>query len=147
MSANPDQVYLSRKIHFSSAHRYYLPDWSEEKNQAVFGPCANPFGHGHNYDLEVTVFGPVDPKTGMVINLVDLDAILDQKIMTPLDHRYLNHEVEFFQSRVPTTENIILFCWQELEGCFQAPMKLFKLKLYENPELFVEYYGPNSPLL
>lgn len=134
-------VYLSRKIYFSSAHRYHKPDWSDEKNQEVFGPCNNPHGHGHNYELEVTIEGNVDPDNGMVINLTDLDHILKSKIMAPLDHRFLNYEVPFFQSTVPTTENLAVYCWQELVDEFQAPNRLHRVKLYENPELFVEYYG------
>jgi len=140
-----DFVLLSRKIYFSSAHRYHIESWSADKNLAVFGACNNPYGHGHNYELEVTVLGPVNEDTGMVINLTDLDLILKEKIMNPLDHRHLNHEVPYFKDRVPTTENIILFCWEELFPCFSHPLSLYKLKLYENPELFVEYYGDNTP--
>ena len=92
------------------AHCYHNPNWSEEKNAKVFGPCNNPYGHGHNYELEVTISGPVDPDTGMVINLSDLDKILKQEIMEPLDHRHLNHEVAHFQTNVPTTEEIAIYC-------------------------------------
>lgn len=137
-------VYLSRKIYFSSAHRYHNSNWSDEKNREVFGPCNNPHGHGHNYELEVTIFGEVDQDDGMVMNLTDLDHILKDKIMSQLDHRFLDREVDFFKDKIPTTENIIYYCWQQLEQEFKAPNKLFKLKLYENPELFVEYYGQTN---
>ncbi len=138
------KVYLSRKIYFSSAHRYHNPEWSDQKNKDVFGPCNNPHGHGHNYELEVTIHGAIDEQNGMVMNLTDLDRILREKIMSHLDHRFLDREVDFFKSRVPTTENIAHYCWQQLEAEFNEPNKLFKLKLYENPELFVEYYGETS---
>ena len=137
-------TYLSRKIYFSSAHRYHNPNWDEAKNKEVFGPCNNPHGHGHNYELEVIIKGPVDPDTGMVMNLTDLDHILKDKIMKALDHRHLNFEVDFFKENIPTTENIAVYCWNELQPCFESPQSLYKLRLYENPELFVEYYGETS---
>lgn len=138
-----DKVYLSRKIYFASGHRYHINDWSDEKNKEVFGPCNNPHGHGHNYELEVTIVGPVDPKTGMVINLTDLDQILKDSVMAPLDHRFLNYEVEFFKTVVPTTENIAVFCFNEIQKLIPSEIDLHKVKLYENSELFVEYYGEN----
>ena len=140
------KVYLSRKIYFSAAHRYHNPEWSDQKNKDVFGPCNNPHGHGHNYELEVTIHGTIDENSGMVMNLTDLDRILRDKIMSQLDHRFLDREVDFFKSRIPTTENIVHYCWLQLESEFRKPNKLFKLKLFENPELFVEYYGQTIDL-
>lgn len=140
------KVYLSRKIYFSAAHRYHNPNWSDQKNKEIFGPCNNPHGHGHNYELEVTIHGDIDADNGMVMNLTELDQILKDKIMSQLDHRFLDREVEFFKTQIPTTENIIYFCWQQLQNEFKTPNRLFKLKLYENPELFVEYYGQTIDL-
>ena len=134
-------VYLSRKIYFSCAHRYHNPNWSDRKNQEVFGPCNNPHGHGHNYELEVTLKGEVDPHTGMVMNLSDLDAILQDKIMKPLDHRHLNHEVPYFTEIIPTTEEIAIYCWKEIAASLKKPIRLYSVRLYENPELYVDYYG------
>ncbi len=134
-------VYLSRKIYFSCAHRYHNPEWSDQKNQEMFGPCNNPHGHGHNYELEVTLYGPVNTDTGMVMNLTDLDEILKKKIMLPLDHRHLNHEVSYFEKRIPTTEQISLFCWKEISESLKKPIQLHRVRLFENPELYVDYYG------
>lgn len=134
-------VQLSRKIYFSSAHRYHNQAWSDEKNREIFGPCNNPHGHGHNYELEVTLSGPVDPDTGMVINLTDLDQILKDEIMAPLDHRHLNYEVSYFKENVPTTEAIAIFCWNQILDALPNTLKLEKVRLHENAELFVEYYG------
>lgn len=134
-------VQLSRKIYFSSAHRYHNPTWSAEKNREIFGPCNNPHGHGHNYELEVTLSGPVDPDTGMVINLTDLDQILKEEIMNPLDHRHLNHEVDYFRENVPTTEAIAIFCWNQIDRALPTSLKLVKVRLHENSDLFVDYYG------
>ncbi|PCJ19875.1 MAG: 6-pyruvoyl tetrahydrobiopterin synthase [Candidatus Cloacimonadota bacterium] len=137
------KVFLSRKIFFCSGHRYHINEWSDEKNKEVFGPCNNPHGHGHNYELEVTVYGPIDKKTGMVINLTDLDAILKTSIMKPLDHRFLNYEVDYFKKIVPTTENITVFCFLEIQKLIPNGIDLYRVKLYESKDLFVEYYGEN----
>ena len=139
------RVVLSRKIHFSCAHRYHKDDWTGEKNQEVFGVCNNPHGHGHNYELEVSLEGPVQEDTGMVMNLADLDLLLKERIMAPLDHRFLNFEVDYFKSHVPTTENIVIFCWKQISAHLQGPASLHRLRLYETSDLFVDYYGDVTP--
>jgi len=139
-----DSLILSRKIYFSCAHRYHKDSWSDEKNREVFGVCNNPHGHGHNYELEVGIKGPVDPDTGMVMNLTDLDRLLKEQIMAPLDHRFLNFEVDFFKTEIPTTENIVIFCWNQIEAHLKGPARLHHLRLYETPDLFVDYYGQVS---
>src|ERR1019366_4745039 len=120
-------IYLTRKAEFSAPHDYANPEWTPEENLRVFGKCANLNGHGHNYTLEVTVAGPVDAATGFVIDLKRLKDIL-------------NLEVPEFASRVPTTENLAVAIWQRLHSHLH-PARLHRVRLYEQPDLFVDYYG------
>lgn len=133
-------IYLTRKCEFSAAHYYYNPELSEEENRKLFGKCANRNGHGHNYTLEVTVRGEVDPVTGFLIDLKDLKEIMNREVMDVLDHRHLNKEVAEFAGRNPTTENIAVYIWQRLEARL-ANAKLHRIRVYESPELFVDFYG------
>jgi 6-pyruvoyltetrahydropterin/6-carboxytetrahydropterin synthase len=135
-------TYLTRVIHFSAAHRYYRPEWSEERNLATFGPCANPHGHGHNYSLEVTVGGIPDPSTGFAVDIAALDALLDARVRAPLDHQHVNHAIpEFGPGRlVPTTENLVIWIWRQIQPEL-AGGRLVRLRLQEDPGLFVDYFG------
>ncbi len=130
------QVLLTKRIEFSSSHRYVRPEWDEAKNRAVFGPCFNPPAHGHNYLLEVTVAGEVDPKTGMVINLFDLKRVL-LDVIEEFDHKNFNLDMPYFKDRIPTSENIARVLWGKLEH--QADIgRLHTLRLYEDEDLFAE---------
>jgi 6-pyruvoyltetrahydropterin/6-carboxytetrahydropterin synthase len=133
------QLTLTRRVRFSAAHRYFRPEWSEERNRAEFGPCANPHGHGHDYLLEVTVAAPVDPLTGFSASLPALDALLRREVLEPLDHQHLNHAVPEFASGglVPTTENILLWIWPRLRGKLPGA-RITRLRLHENPDFFVD---------
>ena len=108
-------VRILRTVRFSAAHRYHSDALSEEENRRVFGKCHRPHGHGHNYRLDVAVEGPVDPVTGMVVNLADLDALLKEKVVEPLDHSFLNLDIPHFASVVPTCENLAAWLWEVLE--------------------------------
>src|ERR1700733_11287263 len=98
------KVTLTRRYSFSASHRLHSDQMSEAENQTLYGKCNNPYGHGHNYVVEVTLAGPVDPATGMIANLVDLDAYVSSRVIEPFDHTYLNKDVPAFRDRVPTTE-------------------------------------------
>jgi 6-pyruvoyltetrahydropterin/6-carboxytetrahydropterin synthase len=136
-------ILLTRKADFSSAHFYYNPAWSEEENQRVFGKCANRNGHGHNYTLEVTVAGEIDPVSGFVVDLKQLKEILEQEVVSVYDHRHLNYEVPEFATSVPTTENIAIAIWNRLDG--KVPnAKLYRVRVYEMPDLFADFYGEHS---
>jgi 6-pyruvoyltetrahydropterin/6-carboxytetrahydropterin synthase len=139
------QLFLTRRVRFSAAHRYHRPDWSEERNRQAFGPCANPHGHGHNYLLEVTVAGEVDPETGFSADLPALDELLRRQVVAPLDHQHINHAVPEFApgGLIPTTENILLWIWPRLEGKL-GTAHLVRLRLHENDEFFVDYAGPSE---
>ena len=108
-------VYLTRKCEFSASHYYHNPEFSAEENRRIFGKCNNLNGHGHNYTLELTVKGEVDPKSGFVINLVDLKEILNREVLDVFDHRHLNKEVPEFATQIPTTENIAISIWRRVE--------------------------------
>lgn len=138
-------TYLTRSVRFAAAHRYARPEWSDERNREVFGPCSNPHGHGHNYVLEVTVAGEPDPETGFSVDLGALDALLREEVVRPLDHQHVNHAVaEFGPGRtVPTTENLVLWIWERLEGRVPGA-RLVRLRLREDVDLHVDYYGPDG---
>ena len=133
-------IYLTRKCEFSASHYYHNPDWPDERNRQVFGKCANLNGHGHNYTLEVTVRGEIDPVTGFVVDLKELKDILNREVVDAMDHRHLNKEVPEFASKIPTTENIAIAIWQRLVEKLNVA-KLHRVRLYEMPDLFVDFYG------
>jgi len=133
-------IYLTRKCEFSASHFYHNPQWSEQENLRAFGKCANLNGHGHNYTLEVTVKGEIDPVTGFVVDLKELKDILNREVIDAMDHRHLNKEVPEFASTIPTSENIAIAIWQRLEQKLNVA-KLHRVRLYELPDLFVDYYG------
>jgi 6-pyruvoyltetrahydropterin/6-carboxytetrahydropterin synthase len=133
-------IYVTRRVEFSAAHYYHNPDLSPEENRRIFGRCSNPHGHGHNYTLEVTVAGEVDPTTGMVVDLTDLKQLLEQEVLQLMDHRFLNKEVPVFADTIPTTENIAVEIWKLLAPKLTLG-KLHRIRLYETPDLFVDYYG------
>ena len=133
-------VYLTRKAEFSAAHYYHNPALSPDENLRIFGKCNNPNGHGHNYTLEVTVKGAVDPKSGFVVDLKQLKDIMNREVLDALDHRHLNKEVAEFANRIPTTENIATAIWQRLVTKLTTA-QLHRVRVYETPDLFVDFYG------
>ncbi|MBE8221999.1 MAG: 6-carboxytetrahydropterin synthase [Bdellovibrionales bacterium] len=134
------KISLSRRSYFSAAHRYYNDKWTDAVNKKVFGLCYSEKGHGHNYILDTFVSGPVNKDTGMIINLIDLDSLL-QNFVKLLDHKHLNFDLSHFKTLVPTTENIAEFCFKEIKILLRnnAPLiKLDKIRLYENQDLWVD---------
>ena len=138
-------IYVSRQEHFNAAHKLYNPDWSEEKNTEVFGPCANANWHGHNFDLIVTVKGEPDPDTGFVIDLKKLSILIREKITDKVDHKNLNLDVDFMIGKMASTEVLAMEFWKILEPHIShisnGRGKLHSIKLYETPRNFVEYFG------
>lgn len=134
---------VHRKAHFNAAHRLFRKDWSEEKNNAVFGKCNNPHYHGHNYELVVSVTGSIDPETGFVINLKELKHLIKTKVEVPFDHKNLNEEVPEFQDLNPTAENIAKVIWEKLRPEIERKLTL-EITLYETPRNFVSYNGKSS---
>lgn len=132
-------VQLSRRYSFSASHRLHSAAFSEEENRRLYGKCANPYGHGHNYVLEVTVAGPVDAATGMVANLAELDAFVGRAVLEPFDHKYLNDEVAEFRAAVPTTENLCREIWRRLKPFPAARLK--RVRIEETSKNSFEYEG------
>ena len=134
-------LHLTRKEHFNAAHRLYNPVWSEEKNNEVFGICANPHFHGHNFELFVTVKGVPDEGTGCVINLKELKIIIQKEIIDELDHKNLNIDVPWLSHCIPSIENVVVEIWKRLSAAIPAPAVLTKVTLWETINNYVEYYG------
>ena len=141
-------ILLTRKAEFSSAHFYWNAAWSLEQNQRVFGKCANRNGHGHNYTLEVTVAGDVDPVTGFVVDLKWLRDVIEREVLAAWDHRHLNLDVPEFAATestatIPTTENLAIAAWKRLEPSVHKAdgARLSRVRVYETPEIFAEFRG------
>ena len=134
------RVSITRIVKFNAAHRVYNPSFSDEENRRLFGKCNNPNWHGHNYVLEITVEGEVDPGTGFVVNLAEVKRIAEREIVDAIDHKNLNLDVPFMSGTIPSTENLVLACWRVLAPQL-APARLAKLKLWETDNQYVEYDG------
>ena len=135
------KVKVTRRVHFCAAHRLGREEWTEARNREVFGQCANPNWHGHNYELEVTVAGEPDPETGYVIDLAALKRILDERVVARLDHKNLNLDVDFLEGVMPSTENVAVAIWRQLEGAIPGPGRLFEVVLRETPRNSAVYRG------
>ena len=134
------KVTVSRKAHFNAAHRLYRKDWSDEKNNLVFGKCSNPHFHGHNYELIVHVTGNIDPETGYVMDMKNLKNLIKLEVEDKLDHKNLNQEVPEFYNKIPTAENIVVFIFNALRPNLNSGHQL-SITLYETPRNFVSYSG------
>ncbi len=141
-------VYLSRHEHFNAAHKLYNPNWSKEKNVEVFGPCANENWHGHNFELIVTVCGHPDPDTGFIVDLKKLSTLIRNEVVEKLDHKNLNLDVDFMKGKMASTENLVIEIWKILEDKLPGITsrgKLYRVRLFETPRNFVEYFGDKAP--
>ena len=134
-------VYLTRIEHFNAAHKLYNPRWSKEKNEELFGVCANENWHGHNFDLYVTIKGTPDPDTGFLMDAKKLSKLINEKILEQLDHKNLNLDVPFLKDMMCTSENLAVVIWQQLEPHLPVNVQLHAIKLYETPRIYVEYFG------
>ena len=133
-------IYITRRLEFCASHRLYNPEFSDDKNKTTFGLCNNPNGHGHNYVLEVTLKGEVDPQTGMVLDLKALKKIINEEIVSKVDHKNLNVDVDFLEGIIPTAENIAIHIWDILESKIESGT-LHEVKLFESERNFVVYHG------
>jgi 6-pyruvoyltetrahydropterin/6-carboxytetrahydropterin synthase len=133
------KLHLSRRYRFSASHRLHSEQLGEGENWRVYGKCNNPYGHGHNYVVEVAVSGPVNPETGMIANLADLDAFVEREVIEPFDHKYLNEEIAEFVASVPTTENVCIEIFNRLSRFPQA--RLERVRVEETGSNSFEYLG------
>jgi len=136
-------VYVTRQVHFNAAHRLYNPAFGDKWNEKQFGACTNPRWHGHNYVLEVTVRGRPDPATGYTFDLIELKRILVETVVEPCDHRNLNEDVDFLRGIIPSTENLVIVFWQRIAPRLKAG-QLHRVRLFETPRNFAEYFGPDG---
>ena len=134
------EVTVTRRLSFNAAHRVHNPALSDEENTRIFGKCNNPNWHGHNYRLDVSVAGPIDERTGYVIDLGALKRIVEEQVIRNIDHRNVNLEVEFMRGINPTAENIVVACWRVLQPAVK-PGRLARLILWETDNNYVEYDG------
>ena len=134
-------VYLTRIEHFNAAHKLFNPKWSREKNEEIFGVCANENWHGHNFELYVTVKGEPDADTGFLIDAKKLSRLINEFVTEELDHKNLNLDVDFLQNIMCTTENLAIAIWKQLTPHISGNASLHCIKLYETPKIYVEYFG------
>jgi 6-pyruvoyltetrahydropterin/6-carboxytetrahydropterin synthase len=135
------RVRVTRRLHFSAAHKLGRPEWSREKNEAVFGQCASENWHGHNYELDVTVAGEIDAETGFVYDLKHLRALVEDQVIGDVDHRNLNLDVAWLAGINPTTENLVVGIWNRIQPQLPPAVTLERLVLWETPRNYVEYDG------
>jgi 6-pyruvoyltetrahydropterin/6-carboxytetrahydropterin synthase len=133
-------VYLTRRASFSASHRLWSDQLTEAENYAIYEKCANPNGHGHNYVLEVTVCGVLDPRTGMVLNLTDLKHAMNEQVVKWVDHKHLNYDVPWLEGFIPTTEVLVIKFWERLADSLPADM-LYEVKLHETENNVASYRG------
>jgi len=135
-------IYITRRERFNAAHRLFRPEYSDEKNMEVFGKCSNPNWHGHNYQLFVTVKGEVDQDTGFLINLKLLSKIIRERVISKIDHKNINLEVDFMKGKLASTENLTITIWEELKRPVEElNAKLHCVKVTESENNYVEYFG------
>jgi 6-pyruvoyltetrahydropterin/6-carboxytetrahydropterin synthase len=131
---------VTRRVHFNAAHRLHNPKQTDEWNRRIFGKCNNPSFHGHNYELDITVDGEIDPETGYVFDLNEVKNVAERVLLRRLDHANLNVDVPWFQDLIPSAENIAAVCWRELRDALPAELSL-RVRLWETPRNFVDYDG------
>ncbi len=137
-------LYIHRKEHFNAAHKLWKPEWSDEKNFEIFGPCANENWHGHNFELIVTVKGKPDPETGFVVDLKKLSRLIKAEIIDKVDHKNLNLDVPFMKGKMASCENLVAEFWKILDPKIKeinSDAMLHQIRLYETPRNFVDYFG------
>lgn len=133
-------IYITRREVFAASHRLYNPELSEEENDLIYDKCANRYGHGHNYTLEVVIAGEINPKTGYLLDLKELKRIIRDNVIAKVDHKHFNYDVDFMKGVIPTAENICIGIWNQLADKIPAG-RLYSVKLYETENNYVEYKG------
>ncbi|EFA05403.1 6-pyruvoyl tetrahydrobiopterin synthase [Tribolium castaneum] len=135
------KAYQTRRITFSACHRLHSPHLSDAENAQIYGKCNHINGHGHNYIVKVTLFGAIDPKTGMILNMTELKKYMEEAIMQPMDHKNLDKDVDFFKTRPSTTENLTVFIWERMKKVMERPDLLYEVLVYETENNIVKYRG------
>ena len=131
--------YLTKQYKFCAAHRYWNPNWSDEKNYQIFGEDVRI--HGHNYTLDITISGPINDESGFIVNLFELNKIVKLHVLDVMDHSQIQLDIPWFESKQPSTENMVVFIWEQIVTKIPNPAKLKSIKLRETPTIFTEYFG------
>jgi len=134
--------YLTKQFKFCAAHKYWNDKWDDDKNYQVFGDDVKV--HGHNYVLDVTITGEIDPDSGFIVDIQDIKTIVFENVIKVLDHSQIEKDIKWFKGKQPSTENLVIFIWEQISLKIKKPAKLYKIKLRETPTIFTEYFGPNS---
>ena len=134
--------YITKQFKFCAAHKYWNNSWSNDKNYEVFGDDIKV--HGHNYVLDITITGPINEDSGFIFDIQELKNIVDENVISVLDHSQIQEDVKWFEGKQPSTENLVLFIWESISQHIKAPAKLHKIKLRETPTIFTEYFGPEN---
>jgi 6-pyruvoyltetrahydropterin/6-carboxytetrahydropterin synthase len=133
--------YLTKQFKFCAAHKYWNESWDYEKNYQVFGDDVKV--HGHNYILDVTITGEINPDSGFIVDIQEIKSIVSENVINILDHSQIEKDIEWFDGKQPSTENLVLFIWEQISSKIKIPARLYKIKLRETPTIFTEYFGPN----
>tara|TARA_Y100000590_G_scaffold451918_1_gene594149 strand:- start:638 stop:1057 length:420 start_codon:yes stop_codon:yes gene_type:complete len=134
--------YLTKQFKFCAAHKYWNNKWDRDKNYQVFGDDIKV--HGHNYILDVTITGEINPDSGFIVDIQDIKSIVFKNVIDLLDHSQIEKDIKWFHGKQPSTENLVLFIWEQISSKIKKPAKLYKIKLRETPTIFTEYFGPNQ---
>ena len=134
--------YITKQFKFCAAHKYWNDSWTHDKNYEVFGDDIKV--HGHNYVLDITVTGPIDEDSGFVFDIQKLKKIVDTHVLSVIDHSQIQEDIKWFKGKQPSTENLVLFIWENISKHIESPAKLYKIKLRETPTIFTEYFGPEN---
>jgi len=134
--------FITKQFKFCAAHKYWNNSWDKDKNFEVFGDDIKV--HGHNYVLDITITGPINDQSGFVFDIQKLKKIVNKKIISVLDHSQIQDDIPWFKGKQPSTENLVLFIWEQVEPMVDTPAKLHKIKLRETPTIFTEYFGPEE---
>ena len=134
--------FITKQFKFCAAHKYWNDTWDHERNYKVFGDDIRV--HGHNYILDITITGPVNEDSGFIFDIQDLKEIVSKNVIDVIDHSQIQEDIEWFANKQPSTENLVLFIWQQIVEHIKSPSKLYKIKLRETPSIFTEYYGPGE---
>ena len=134
--------FITKQYKFCAAHRYWNADWDKEKNKNVFGK--DVYIHGHNYLLDITISGPIDKGSGFIINLKTLNELVEKKVINVFDHSQIEKDISWFENRQPSTENMVIFIWEQISDKIPLLAKLHKIRLQETPTIYTEYFGPEN---
>ncbi len=134
--------FITKQFKFCAAHKYWNDNWTEEKNKEIFEDDIRI--HGHNYQLDITISGQPSEESGFIVNISELKKIVDKNVINILDHSQIQEDIEWFKRKQPSTENLVIFIWQQIDPHIKGKMKLHKIKLRETPTIYTEYYGPNG---